>query len=245
MESKGRFLPRLFFLTLLFCRYSLKLLPGLAKYYLRFFLHLHRLSYLCISTSSQVFYRGAHPKHLFMKEFHDFFVDNIREGQRVLDIGCGSGQLAVACANKAAEIVGIDIEPRNIDRALKENAAPNITYLVGDATTDIPPDRHFDVAILSNVLEHIEDSVGLLRNLSRQVDKLLIRVPRLDSYWTVYVRRDLGMFYFSDPTHFREYTRDSVIEELDKAGWTTLFITGEIEPGTYYAIAGHKGQEDA
>src|SRR3954453_14949151 len=51
---------------------------------------------------------GVHAKHRIMR-YHDFFVERVREGGRVLDVGCGKGELAYDLAERArASVTGID-----------------------------------------------------------------------------------------------------------------------------------------
>lgn len=66
----------------------------------------------------------------------------VRSGDRVLDLGCGSGILAIAALGLgAAEAVGVDIDPKSVDVAY-ENAAFNgigrdrLTVLAGDVLSD-------------------------------------------------------------------------------------------------------------
>ncbi|MCK5304561.1 MAG: methyltransferase domain-containing protein, partial [Candidatus Heimdallarchaeota archaeon] len=44
-------------------------------------------------------------------EIYDRLIANINKGDRVLDIGCGTGLLSIRAINKGASVVGIDINP--------------------------------------------------------------------------------------------------------------------------------------
>ena len=95
-----------------------------------------------------------------------------------------------------------------------------MTYVESDALT-YTPDGPFDVAILSNVLEHVGPRVELLRSLRERAGagRLLVRVPMVDRDWVVPLRHELGLTYFSDPEHEVEYTPELLREELRAAGW--------------------------
>ena len=73
---------------------------------------------------------------------------------------------------------------------------------------------------MSNVLEHVEPRIELLGRLARttQAARMLVRVPVLDRDWTVPLRKELGLPYFSEPTHVIEYDPDSLRAELAEAG---------------------------
>jgi 2-polyprenyl-3-methyl-5-hydroxy-6-metoxy-1,4-benzoquinol methylase len=159
---------------------------------------------------------GLHPKHRIMN-YHKFFVDNVGENDTVLDIGCGNGALTYDVARKAGRVVGIDLSERNISIARSEYSKDNIEYLHGNARTDLP-DQRFDVVILSNVLEHMDKRVEFLTSLKRLTSRFLIRVPMLNRSWIDIYKKELGLEYRLDKTHFIEYTLESFKEELEKAG---------------------------
>lgn len=51
-----------------------------------------------------------------------------------------------------------------------------------DATEELPSGQ-FDVAILSHVMEHLDDPMPLLDSLVKRVPRLLVRVPLEDAHW--------------------------------------------------------------
>jgi len=179
-------------------------------------LRLHNFSYKLATKFAIKTEDGLHPKHRLMN-YHQFFVDNVNSEDKVLDIGCGNGALTFEIAKKAKKVVGIDLDKKNIKIAKKEYWAPNIKYLVGDATKDLP-NQKFDVIILSNVLEHIESRVEFLQKIKNLAPKILIRVPMINRDWITLYKKELGVEWRLDKTHYIEYTLESFKEELKKAG---------------------------
>jgi SAM-dependent methyltransferase len=164
---------------------------------------------------------GVHAKHRLMR-YHDFFVERIRPDERVLDVGCGKGELAYDIAERAgATVVAIDASPWMLEFARARFAHPRVTYVQADAVGYVP-DAPVDVAVLSNVLEHVAARGPLLRGLQERAGarRLLIRVPVLDRDWTVPLRRELGLAHFSDPEHKLEYEPELLRSELANSGWT-------------------------
>jgi len=177
----------------------------------------------CINRLALLYDDGVHVKHRLMR-YHDFFVDRIRSGERVLDVGCGYGAVAYSVASRAGAVVtGIDLNAENIAKACALFRHPNLTFVTGDAFTDLP-DGTFDVVLLSNILEHLEHRVEFLTAVQSRVKprSWLIRVPMINRDWRVPLRQELGLFPFSDRTHFTEYTQESFEKELLEAGLTIV-----------------------
>jgi SAM-dependent methyltransferase len=73
----------------------------------------------------------------------------IKAGQRVLDVACGTGVVAVTCARRGARVTGLDLTPELLDAA-RENAkiaAVEIDFHEGDAEQLPFPDATFDVVL--------------------------------------------------------------------------------------------------
>jgi SAM-dependent methyltransferase len=187
------------------------------RFFLKLLLKLSNWLYKAISILAIKSEGGLHPKHRLIG-YHQFFLDNISANDSVLDIGCGNGALAYDLAQKAKSVVGIDIEEKNIVKAKTKFNKPNIKYLSGDATKDLSGEK-FDVIVLSNVLEHIEDRETFLKRLKGLASKFLIRVPMLDRDWLPLYKKELGIDWRLDKTHFTEYTEVSFKEEMEKAGY--------------------------
>lgn len=186
------------------------------KYFCKIALKLHNISYKLATQFAIKAEGGLHPKHRIMN-YHRFFVKNIIENDVVLDVGCGNGALAFDVAKKAKKVFGIDIDEGSIEIAKEKYRSDNVEYVVGDATKDLPLQK-YDVVILSNVLEHIENRIEFLSKVKGLAPKILIRVPMIDRDWIVPYKKELGVEWRLDKTHFIEYTMESFKEELKKVG---------------------------
>ncbi|MFN0153780.1 MAG: class I SAM-dependent methyltransferase [Gaiella sp.] len=164
--------------------------------------------------------RGVHPKHR-LTGYHDFFVERIRPEEVVLDVGCGIGTVAHDIVERSgAHVLAIDTSPWSLTFARANFVHPRLEFVEADALEFGPP-MPVDVAVLSNVLEHIGPRIELLRALRERAgaSRLLIRVPSIERDWAVPLRQELGLPHFSDPTHELEYTPDLLAAELREAGW--------------------------
>lgn len=173
-----------------------------------------------IAERATVYGDGEHPKHRLM-QYHDFFVENIAPGSRVIDVGCGYGAVARSIASRVSgvEVIGIDLDEGRLNQALASNDLPNLRFISGNVLTDLPEGK-WDIVIMSNVLEHIVERVDFLVNLRRRINPscVLIRVPIFERHWHIPMRQELGVNYFSDQTHFIEHTLSEFHDEIEKAG---------------------------
>jgi SAM-dependent methyltransferase len=102
-------------------------------------------------------------------------LDDGVKGPKVLDIGCGTGDLAIALARRGYEVTAVDISRVAIDRARAKAAAEGLTvhFEVQDATALSLPTAPFDSVFDSGLLH------SLNRRSRREVDDYLAQLPGL------------------------------------------------------------------
>ncbi len=104
--------------------------------------------------------RDPAPLRTYMDKWDgDIFIDRLclKENQSVLEIGVGTGRLALKVAPRCRAFYGIDISPKTIERARENLAAyPNATLLCGDFL-EYPFSHSFDTIYSSLTFMHIED----------------------------------------------------------------------------------------
>ena len=186
-----------------------------ARFIVKPLMYLQNLCYKYISWLASVAEDGIHPKHRLMN-YHQFFVDNIDDGDTVLDVGCGNGFLTSDIARKARSVTAIDLSKSNIETAKRDFSRDNIEYVCGDVT-EYDFKKGYSVIVLSNLLEHIADRNDFLARIMDLADKFLIRVPMINRDWLTYYKRESGIEYRLDATHKIEYTLESLAEELAEA----------------------------
>lgn len=177
---------------------------------------LHNFSYKLVSALAIKCENGIHPKHRLIR-YHQFFIDNILPTDKILDIGCGNGELAYDMAQKAKKVLAIDISEEKISKARENYKSHNLKFIAGDAAS-YDFGEQFDVIVLSNVLEHIEQRVEFLIKMKNLAPKILIRTPMFNRDWLCLYKKELGIEYRLDTTHFIEYTLQTLKQELTQAG---------------------------
>jgi SAM-dependent methyltransferase len=97
---------------------------------------------------------------------------NVQPHDRVLDVGCGTGQTTREAARAAVDgsVLGVDLSAPMLERArrLSDDAGlPNVTYVQGDAQTHAFPPAHFDLCISRFGTMFFADPVAAFTNIGR------------------------------------------------------------------------------
>ena len=86
--------------------------------------------------------------------------------ERVIDVGCGAGALALALAPLVREVVGVDRVPELIELA-RERAPGNVQFVEGDATSLPFDSASFDLAGTLRTLHHVRRPELVIAELAR------------------------------------------------------------------------------
>lgn len=108
---------------------------------------------------------------------------NPRPGERILDIGCGAGNQLLFFNKMGLDLSGLDASPYMISRA-KERLGNRCSLKTGKAE-DLPyDDNEFDLAVLINTLEFLDDPQKALQEAAR-VAKRRVFIGVMNSFsWT-------------------------------------------------------------
>ncbi len=108
---------------------------------------------------------------------------------RILDVGCGDGDLMAALVAKGCDARGLEIDPGNVAAAV----ARGLSVVQGDAETDLRdyPDRAFDVAILSQTLQTTMRPDLVIDQLLRIAACAFVSFPNF-AHWQVRLSLMLG-----------------------------------------------------
>jgi SAM-dependent methyltransferase len=192
--------------------------------------------YTALDQAAIAYDGGVHVKHRLTR-YHDFFVERVRPGERVLDVGCGKGELAFDLATRAgANVVGIDNDRSHLGFARGRFSHERLEFREGDVLGALP-EGHFDVVVLSNVLEHLEPRVQFLRDVLERATpaRILLRVPVYARDWTVPLKAEVGLRAYWEPDHAIEYDPETLRAELAEAGLEVIEL--ELVWGEIWAVA--------
>jgi 2-polyprenyl-3-methyl-5-hydroxy-6-metoxy-1,4-benzoquinol methylase len=105
---------------------------------------------------------------------------SINPKDRILEIACGTGALAIAMASKAAHVTAIDLSEENIAAATSaaiKKGAGDIKLEVRDASDlSCYPDLHFDVAVITMAVHQFdpEQAITILSEMRKKASQIII-----------------------------------------------------------------------
>ncbi len=90
-----------------------------------------------------------------------------RPGERILDLGCAAGAISDFLSGLGARTVGVDAEPRAIEKA--RSLFPQLEFELADVAAMPFEDASFDKAVAADLVEHLDEGTfrGMLRELGR------------------------------------------------------------------------------
>ncbi len=148
---------------------------------------------------------------------------------RVLDVGCGEGQLTAAIAEAGFDVIGVDVAEEPLRRARALHPGLELLRVEPDGQWPLP-DAGFDVIWAGETIEHVTDTAGWLsqlRQLLRPGGRLLLSTPAHGPL----TRLGIGLFAKRferrfDPRadHVRFYTRRLLVELLADFGFEQIEV---------------------
>jgi len=149
----------------------------------------------------------------------------ISSGQRILDVGCGTGDLGEIIKKQGNYVIGIDISEKAVERAGKK--LDEVVLL--DIEQELPkfPTSSFDVIIFADILEHLYNPLEILvnfRSFLKNEGYIIICVPNIANWkirkdlflWSKFDYQNSGIL---DETHIRFFTFESLKRMVLKAGY--------------------------
>ena len=118
-----------------------------------------------------------------MKKEFKIISELILKNSRVLDVGCGDGELmSFLFKNITKDVRGIEISKQNVQKCISKG----LTAIEGDAEKDLIqfPDSSFDIVILSQTLQAFLNPEKVLNELLRVGKKAIVTIPNF-GHWKV------------------------------------------------------------
>ncbi|MEO6734639.1 MAG: class I SAM-dependent methyltransferase [Ferruginibacter sp.] len=146
-----------------------------------------------------------------------FVLKNIKKDDKLLELGCGSGEFLKICKNEGIDAVGLDFSPDAIRQCLEAGLDAKILDLTGNA--DMETETKKDVITAFQVLEHLDKPQTIFEFAKKAAHKnsqLWIAIPSNLRPSRIFDEHD---FLDQPPHHMTRWTEASLKEIGKQAGW--------------------------
>lgn len=186
---------------------------GCTAYIARTYGYMHQpLSWLASSISHLIRLNPAWTANL---DFSTFYIQAKLAG-KLLEIGCGSGQMLKVMQNRGWDVTGVDFDPKSVLAASKLG----LNVLQGDISQQDFPAESFDVIVMSHVIEHLPDPIATLRvchSLLRPNGKLIAITPNTTGYIHRYFKQ--SSLHLDPPRHLHLFRQKPLQHIALQAGF--------------------------
>lgn len=151
-------------------------------------------------------------RRAILESFLNSIVEKLRTPNselRILDVGCGTGA-NIEMLSQYGEAEGVDVS----DDALEFCRRKGLKVQKGLAEKLPYEDENFDLTTALDVIEHLDDDVAGLKEM--------YRVTRTGGYSLIFVPAFMWLWGVQDDisNHRIRYTRQQIVERIEKAGYT-------------------------
>ncbi len=183
------------------------------------------LEYFSAPAQTKRSFMSRHP--LLRRLYHGFageylaFVLSKASG-RVLEVGCGFGDLLAELKDAGKDVAGVEINPAAVDFCRKRG----LDVRCGTLESAQFPAESFDTAIMWHVIEHVPFPVETLKNILKTLKpggKLYLYCPNVASYCgTLFGDAWMG---WDPPRHLSHFTPETLCRTISASGFKLISIT--------------------
>ena len=156
---------------------------------------------------------------------------NSLDPNTICEIGCGSGQILDELSEKYSEKVkfyGYEVSPQAYE-ICKKKTKKNLTFEFADILKE--EDSYFDLAMIIDVIEHIEDYFIFLRKVKKKANYKIFHIPLDLSILNIF-RVSPIIAKRNNVGHIHYFTKETAFETLKDTGYTIVdyfYTSGSID----------------
>jgi 2-polyprenyl-3-methyl-5-hydroxy-6-metoxy-1,4-benzoquinol methylase len=159
----------------------------------------------------------------------EYLLKKYAPGKRMMDVGCGTGELIGFLDNKGFETMGIEPSAEAVavaaQNGIRAQQATLEEYVASRSFENNP--KHHAITLI-NVLEHVPNPVGIIELLEKVLEPeglILIRVPNEfnDLQLAAQKKYDCKPWWIAIPDHINYFNVDTLSHMLDMLGFETIY----------------------
>ncbi|MBN2072576.1 MAG: methyltransferase domain-containing protein [Actinobacteria bacterium] len=169
----------------------------------------------------------------WFKYIHSLMIGdlNLENKDRILDVGCGTGNAVMMLAEKAghSKIYGIDISPKMIETASKKTGNGRISFLVADSRSIPFGDSYFDLVLSSNSFHHYPNPLVALKEIHRVLKpggEFLLADACRDIYFPIRIQNTYRRIF--EKGHINYYTTSEIKKMLEETGFSRISLIRKV-----------------
>lgn len=169
-------------------------------------------------------------------EIHHLALSKVGENKKVLELGCATGYITKLLKQKKCIVTAVDADSNAI--SLVRHIADEAIQADLNNPQSLKIKKHYSVVLLMDVIEHLIHREELLQYINTWLASDGILILSTPNIVHIKVRLDmvLGKFTYTemgimDNTHVHFYTRETILEELRKAGFMIRECIGSADLG--------------
>lgn len=185
----------------------------------------HELESIAANYHMNAAVPDMHIENLTQRFFLDWFLQRVRPGMRVLEMGYGDGLVTAALLERGCDVTVVEGAGSLVERAVARHPQLACVHALFE---EYEPGHSFDVVLASHVLEHVDEPRSLLRRVADWMDpdsSLIVAVPNQQS-----LHRRLAVLMGIQPAldslsprdhivgHKRVYSFETLEADLQQAG---------------------------
>jgi methionine biosynthesis protein MetW len=167
----------------------------------------------------------------FNAKGNPFVLNKIVEGSKVLDVGCGAGNLGLGLKEKRCQAWGMDISEESVRKSRRKIS--NVFRVDLEEADKWPFTQKFDYVVLADILEHLRNPEKVLKLAKKHLKsngRIVVSIPNV-AFVSIRLQLLMGKFEYTDwgicdSTHVHFYTLESISKLLKDAGFSITSVEG-------------------
>jgi len=149
----------------------------------------------------------------------------------ICEIGCGSGEILNQMSkvyDEKVKFYGYEISPQAFE-VCKKKTKKNLIFSFGDLLKE--NDKYFDIAMIVDVIEHVEDCFNFLRKIKEKANYKIFHIP-LDLSMLNLLRVSPIIAKRKNVGHIHYFTKETALETLKDTGYDIIdyfYTSGSID----------------